>query len=76
MNGGQERSDPGSGTNTEELQQRWSTVMMNNYGTPPVALASGDGAVVTDVDGKSYSTCSAASPSTFSATAIPPSSKR
>ena len=28
--------------------------MMNNYGVPPVALASGDGAVVTDVDGKSY----------------------
>jgi acetylornithine aminotransferase len=28
--------------------------MMNNYGTPPVALASGDGAVVTDVDGKAY----------------------
>ncbi len=28
--------------------------MMNNYGTPPVALASGDGAVVTDVDGKTY----------------------
>ena len=28
--------------------------MMNNYGTPPLALASGDGAVVTDVDGKSY----------------------
>ena len=27
---------------------------MNNYGTPPLALASGDGAVVTDVDGKSY----------------------
>ena len=41
-------------TNTEMLQQRWSTVMMNNYGTPPVALASGDGAVVTDVDGKTY----------------------
>ena len=41
-------------TNTETLQQRWSTVMMNNYGTPPVALASGDGAVVTDVDGKTY----------------------
>ncbi|ORB11466.1 acetylornithine transaminase [Mycobacterium noviomagense] len=36
------------------MQQRWSAVMMNNYGTPPVALASGDGAVVTDVDGKSY----------------------
>ena len=28
--------------------------MMHNYGTPPVALASGDGAVVTDVDGKTY----------------------
>ncbi len=39
---------------TEELQHRWSAVMMNNYGVPPLALASGDGAVVTDVDGKSY----------------------
>jgi acetylornithine/N-succinyldiaminopimelate aminotransferase len=38
----------------QELRQRWSKVMMNNYGTPPLALASGDGAVVTDVDGKSY----------------------
>ncbi|WND59786.1 acetylornithine transaminase [Mycolicibacterium vanbaalenii] len=28
--------------------------MMNNYGTPPLALAGGDGAVVTDVDGKAY----------------------
>lgn len=28
--------------------------MMNNYGTPPLALATGDGAVVTDTDGKSY----------------------
>jgi acetylornithine aminotransferase len=36
------------------MQQRWSAVMMNNYGVPPVALASGDGAVVTDVDGKTY----------------------
>jgi acetylornithine/N-succinyldiaminopimelate aminotransferase len=41
-------------TQTETLQQRWSTVMMNNYGTPPVALVSGNGAVVTDADGKSY----------------------
>ncbi|HZU47637.1 MAG TPA: acetylornithine transaminase [Mycobacterium sp.] len=41
-------------TNTAVLRQRWSAVMMNNYGVPPVALASGDGAVVTDVDGKSY----------------------
>lgn len=37
-----------------ELLNRWSAVMMNNYGTPPLALAGGDGAVVTDVDGKSY----------------------
>lgn len=36
------------------LLDRWQSVMMNNYGTPPVALASGDGAVVTDVDGKQY----------------------
>jgi acetylornithine/N-succinyldiaminopimelate aminotransferase len=28
--------------------------MMDNYGTPPLALVSGDGAVVTDADGKSY----------------------
>ncbi len=41
-------------THTQELQDRWSAVMMNNYGVPPLALASGDGAVVTDVDGKSY----------------------
>src|SRR6202045_5044927 len=41
-------------TQTAEMQQRWSAVMMNNYGVPQVALASGDGAVVTDVDGKSY----------------------
>ncbi|MBU9765389.1 acetylornithine transaminase [Mycobacterium sp. TNTM28] len=36
------------------LQDRWESVMMNNYGTPPLALASGEGAVVTDTDGKSY----------------------
>lgn len=41
-------------TATAAMQQRWSAVMMNNYGVPPVALANGDGAVVTDVDGKSY----------------------
>jgi len=41
-------------TKTEDLQARWSAVMMENYGTPPVALVSGDGAVVTDADGKSY----------------------
>ena len=36
------------------MLRRWDAVMMNNYGTPPLALASGEGAVVTDVDGKSY----------------------
>jgi len=41
-------------SSTQDMQQRWSAVMMNNYGVPPVALASGDGVVVTDVDGNSY----------------------
>jgi acetylornithine/N-succinyldiaminopimelate aminotransferase len=41
-------------SNTEALQERWRAVMMDNYGTPPVALVSGDGAVVTDADGRSY----------------------
>ncbi|MGA9357954.1 MAG: acetylornithine transaminase [Mycobacterium sp.] len=41
-------------THTETLQQRWDAVMMSNYGTPPLALASGEGAVLTDVDGKTY----------------------
>lgn len=36
------------------LQDRWQAVMMNNYGTPPLALVSGEGAVVTDDSGKSY----------------------
>ena len=54
-------TDEGTGTmvvptmsNTEAMQQRWQAVMMDNYGTPPLALVSGDGAVVTDADGKSY----------------------
>lgn len=41
-------------SNTDVLKRRWEAVMMNNYGTPAVALASGDGAVVTDADGNSY----------------------
>ncbi|ORW05995.1 acetylornithine aminotransferase [Mycobacterium lacus] len=39
---------------TTTMRRRWEAVMMNNYGTPPMALASGDGALVTDVDGKTY----------------------
>jgi len=46
---GAERSDGG-----KTIQERWAAVMMDNYGTPPVALSSGEGAVVTDVDGKRY----------------------
>ncbi len=41
-------------TRIQVLQARWSAVMMDNYGTPPLALSSGDGAVVTDADGNSY----------------------
>ena len=41
-------------TNTQELQSRWQSVMMDNYGTPPLALVSGQGAEVTDADGKTY----------------------
>lgn len=48
---GARRSD---GAATGSLLQRWSGVMMDNYGTPQLALASGRGAVVTDVDGRSY----------------------
>ncbi|MFI9511085.1 acetylornithine transaminase [Nocardia sp. NPDC052566] len=40
--------------NVEDLQQRWSAAMMNNYGTPKVALTRGAGAVVYDADGKRY----------------------
>ncbi|WP_396930934.1 acetylornithine transaminase [Mycolicibacterium sp.] len=36
------------------LTKRWQSVMMDNYGTPPLALVSGDGAVVTDEGGKTY----------------------
>ncbi len=39
---------------TAPLQQRWSAALMNNYGTPPVALVRGEGAVVYDADGKEY----------------------
>lgn len=41
-------------THTREMQDRWSAVMMDNYGVPPVALAGGNGVAVTDVDGRSY----------------------
>ena len=36
------------------LTQRWSTSMMDNYGTPRIALVRGEGAVVWDADGRAY----------------------
>ncbi|RJO69290.1 acetylornithine transaminase [Nocardia panacis] len=41
-------------TKVEALQQRWSAALMNNYGTPKLALTRGEGAVVYDADGKRY----------------------
>jgi acetylornithine aminotransferase len=36
------------------LVERWQQSMMDNYGTPPLALVRGEGAVVWDETGKSY----------------------
>ncbi|MET8121167.1 acetylornithine transaminase [Micromonospora sp. NPDC005291] len=36
------------------LAQRWKQSMMDNYGTPPMALVSGAGAVVVDDAGREY----------------------
>ncbi|HST49249.1 acetylornithine transaminase [Jatrophihabitans sp.] len=36
------------------MAKRWAAVMMDNYGTPQLALASGQGCRVTDVEGTSY----------------------
>ena len=39
---------------TAAAQQRWQAVMMNNYGTPPLAISHGRGCTVWDVEGKPY----------------------
>ena len=39
---------------TADLTSRWDSALMRNYGTPPLELVSGSGAVVTDADGKDY----------------------
>ena len=39
---------------SEGLLQRWSANLMNNYGTPPLALVRGSGARVWDADGRQY----------------------
>ena len=41
-------------SDTSRLQQRWDSVMMRNYGTPPVALVRGQGCRVWDVDGRDF----------------------
>ena len=43
------------GSNLEESwKDRWSSVMTNNYGEPPLQLISGRGARVRDSHGKDY----------------------
>ena len=39
---------------TADLTSRWDSALMRNYGTPPLELVSGSGAVVTDANGKDY----------------------
>ena len=39
---------------TASLQQRWRESLMDNYGTPPVALVRGRGARVWDVEDREY----------------------
>lgn len=41
-------------TSTQELTELWNEYMMPNYGTPPIALASGEGLRVTGPDGQQY----------------------
>ncbi|MBC8092018.1 MAG: aminotransferase class III-fold pyridoxal phosphate-dependent enzyme, partial [Pseudonocardia sp.] len=36
------------------LTARWQAAMMNNYGTPPLALVRGSGAEVWDAEGRRY----------------------
>ncbi len=41
-------------SSNEELTQRWQGALMNNYGTPRLALVHGEGARLWDADGKEY----------------------
>ena len=36
------------------LTTRWSKTIVDTYGTPPIGLVSGQGATLTDEEGKSY----------------------
>jgi acetylornithine aminotransferase len=40
--------------NGEALRRRFEAAMMHNYGTPPLALARGEGSRVWDLDGNTY----------------------
>ena len=42
------------GLTTASVQERWRGSLMDNYGTPPIALARGRGARVWDVEGREY----------------------
>jgi acetylornithine/N-succinyldiaminopimelate aminotransferase len=41
-------------TESEALRKRFEAAMMPNYGTPPLALARGEGCLVWDADGNEY----------------------
>ena len=43
-----------SGLTTANAQERWRGSLMDNYGTPPIALVRGRGARVWDVEGREY----------------------
>ena len=36
------------------LTKRWSETIVDTYGTPPIGFVSGQGATLTDEEGKSY----------------------
>ena len=42
------------GLSTASAQERWRGSLMDNYGTPPIALVRGRGARVWDVEGREY----------------------
>ncbi|NLU83070.1 acetylornithine transaminase [Rhodococcus sp. HNM0569] len=41
-------------TGTFDIQRRWEESLMDNYGVPKLAFVRGDGAVLTDADGRRY----------------------
>jgi acetylornithine aminotransferase len=47
-------SQANANANGEALRQRFESAMMHNYGTPPLALARGEGSRVWDLDGNGY----------------------